>query len=805
MSITIGMAHYEDAHRASMTLQALRLYQQLTEDDQLLLIDTYPEGPGGLAIRKFCDSTGKVDYIGVQPNPGSARAKNLVFEKAKGDIVVCMDCHVLPQPGVIDRIKRYFHKNPKSRDLLTAPLLYNDLWTLSTHMDPVWRGENWGTWASNDLARNDNAPPFEIWGTGCFMMACRKEAWPKFNEHFWGFGSEEGYIHEKVRQQGGKVLCCPWMKTWHSFMPGSAKYALVRWHKLRNYVIGFQELGLPLDSIYAHYVSLDTGNDDLPTHLVKEHSVDPKELNGMTDEAMQALHKKFKVSQEDWDYMLQDPIKHISAPKEKPTLESLYSQIQQVKGDMDHHMDLLRSYASRVETVQEVTRRKASTVALLAGHPKRLRSHVYGPDSSDPMYANVKDLLEAAEFVVSATPTYVEPEIEECDLLFLKPDHIYKNLGDDLERWHSKVKRFIIIHATQSHGVKLEDGSPGYGMSMRVFTEDHPEWFVVHHTAEQYGVTVLGKLEEDRPAHQIHAWPPGKGPGTELKHIMASIGVNPTPTCGCNSKAMQMDMWGVDECEKQFDTIVEWLRKGAPNWGWAERMRIAANAGLTGLAFKVNWVDPFPGIVRLAIDRARARENTVIKAHALLPPKDQMEQFTPDWRLSKPAIEAIADLLSRHKPISIFESGPGASSWIFFKYAELTGATYEVLNHLGEWDDHYRKWCTDNGFPLTSVRSVPLAQNKFYDLEKAGSFSTADFICLDGPGDSDARNSQEAKMLLAKIANPLGAIIVVDDANRPAEAALVKWLTEKGFRVMNVVQDDVFAHRLTAILQGSFK
>ena len=49
-------------------------------------------------------------------------------------------------------------------------------------------------------------PPFEITMQGLGLFACRRDAWPGFNPAFRGFGGEEGYIHEKIRQRGGETL-----------------------------------------------------------------------------------------------------------------------------------------------------------------------------------------------------------------------------------------------------------------------------------------------------------------------------------------------------------------------------------------------------------------------------------------------------------------------------------------------------------------------------------------------------------------------------------------------------------------------
>lgn len=52
------------------------------------------------------------------------------------------------------------------------------------------------------------------------------------------------------------------------------------------------------------------------------------------------------------------------------------------------------------------------------------------------------------------------------------------------------------------------------------------------------------------------------GPGTELKKLLAKIGIN-AGGCFCNSHAREMDRKGPDWCEANMPTIIGWLHKEA--------------------------------------------------------------------------------------------------------------------------------------------------------------------------------------------------------------------------------------------------
>lgn len=84
-------------------------------------------------------------------------------------------------------------------------------------------------------------------------------------------------------------------------------------------------------------------------------------------------------------------------------------------------------------------------------------------------------------------------------------------------------------------------------------------------------------------------------PGTALKALLASITILPK-NCGCNAKAEQMDRWGTVECIRRREEIIDWLKREEDNTGWLERLRASLAALTTGLAFKLNPLDPIPGI-----------------------------------------------------------------------------------------------------------------------------------------------------------------------------------------------------------------
>ena len=245
MKCTIGMAVYNDYNGAWFTIEALRMYHDLT-DCEILVVDNY----GDERFEKWCKGWGDqiVRYIKYTETTGTSAPRDLVFKEAKGEFVFCIDSHVLLKRDFLNTL-------PDSDDFYCGAMSNDNLKSYILCLDDKWRGEMWGTWGKS--IRELPKEPIEIWAHGCGLMYCRKDAWLGFNPEFTGFGGEEGYIHEKYRQAGKKVWCNPDFIWLHRFDdpdgPNVGNYPNNLADRVRNYVIGFRELGLPLEPVINHF------------------------------------------------------------------------------------------------------------------------------------------------------------------------------------------------------------------------------------------------------------------------------------------------------------------------------------------------------------------------------------------------------------------------------------------------------------------------------------------------------------------------------------------------------------------------
>jgi Glycosyl transferase family 2 len=255
--ITVGMATYDDYDGVYFTVQSIGVNNpELNGALELVVIDNNPGGTYSDALSHLGKSIDGYRYVPCGQWTGTA-IRNMVFEESSSPFVVCIDSHVLIVPSALSKLISIFESEPDNRDLAQGPLIYDDLHTKSTHMEPRWRAGIYGTRANDPRGDDPAAPCFDIPMQGLGLFAYRRATWPGFNPKFRGFGGEEGYIHEKIRRRCGRSLCLPFLRWMHRFdRPLDAPY-VNRWEdRMRNYFIGFTELGLDTTEMEAHFAEL---------------------------------------------------------------------------------------------------------------------------------------------------------------------------------------------------------------------------------------------------------------------------------------------------------------------------------------------------------------------------------------------------------------------------------------------------------------------------------------------------------------------------------------------------------------------
>lgn len=94
--------------------------------------------------------------------------------------------------------------------------------------------------------------------------------------------------------------------------------------------------------------------------------------------------------------------------------------------------------------------------------------------------------------------------------------------------------------------------------------------------------------------------------GSEFSRIATTLGFVPDG-CNCDDVMLMMNQLGADGCEREFAVIVPRIKANAAILNWTAKILPAMRAVASGLAFRVNWTDPIPDFVSLAISRARGQ------------------------------------------------------------------------------------------------------------------------------------------------------------------------------------------------------
>lgn len=511
-TLTIGMATFADFSGVYFTLLALKIYHPHVK---FVVVDNAPE-PSRQTEGITLAVGGK--YFHRPDLVGTSRPRAHVFEKAETEWVCCVDCHVLLVPGAVQALLDYAEANPDSKDIVSGPMRHDDGKGMSTHWQADATCGLWGVWADDPRAKHGTGPAFEIpmMGLGCFAM--RKAAWPGFNQHFQGFGGEEGYIHEKVRQRGGKALCLPALGWFHRFRDIGGGFDKVP-YPLRiedhtwNLLVGHRELGIAAeDKIYQHFGK--------------------RCMTNVWNQLVQASHEVQPFNE--W--------RHRNSP-----LEKLYDQRCNEKSVINEHLPTLRKLASEANEVVEFGVDKAnSTIALLAGRPKVMRCFDIG-DSERGREAGA--LAEGTQWSFQVIDDLkISPQ--SCDLLFIDSHHTASHLIRELDLHAPACRRRIVLHDTESFGDVGEDGRSGLRDGVRWFLQKHPEWHCMAHYPNCSGLTVLS-----RDTNDPRAYPDWLG---KLNPTMKVLGIwytnNKAPL-----KVMQASLKSIERAQRlsRHDTHVE--------------------------------------------------------------------------------------------------------------------------------------------------------------------------------------------------------------------------------------------------------
>jgi len=198
-------------------------------------------------------------------------------------------------------------------------------------------------------------------------------------------------------------------------------------------------------------------------------------------------------------------------------LQSRFIELCHHTTDIYEHLPTLANYASLCKHITECGVRGAiSSYALATGIVGKPGARMIQVDPETSLSSeNFRMECERQSLdIVYYQQNDLECPLEQTDLLFIDTWHIYGQLKRELSRWHSYVKKYILLHDTEIdkwEGETLRCGGDpnvlskqfnlpvseicrGLWPAVREFLAEHPEWKVQEHFKNCNGLTVLTRV-----------------------------------------------------------------------------------------------------------------------------------------------------------------------------------------------------------------------------------------------------------------------------------------------------------------------
>ena len=188
-------------------------------------------------------------------------------------------------------------------------------------------------------------------------------------------------------------------------------------------------------------------------------------------------------------------------PQNRSIVDEKYYYLSSVPSDINEHLSTLKKYTEECDSVLELgVRWIVAAWAFLAGKPK----HYIGLDIEHPSFfgADIVELRKGAlqnnvnfHFIVGDDlDSQIYNQIPNVDLTFIDTDHTYNQVKSELEIYHLKTNKYIILHDTISFRYGGFNGDEkGLWSAIIECVYSHPEWEIWESFANNNGLTVLRK------------------------------------------------------------------------------------------------------------------------------------------------------------------------------------------------------------------------------------------------------------------------------------------------------------------------
>ena len=198
-------------------------------------------------------------------------------------------------------------------------------------------------------------------------------------------------------------------------------------------------------------------------------------------------------------------------------IHTRYTELCRTRSDIHEHLPTLAKYASECTHITECGVRTAVSsyafASVLVAKPDAKLIQV-DPDWHPNIDAFQKECAAEGLAAVFHNQSDLECPMESTDLLFIDTWHVYGQLKRELARWHTHVRKYIILHDTvvdglhgetircgmdavkqsEQSGIPIDEIRKGLAFAVNEFLQSHPEWAVHAHFVNNNGLTVLTRL-----------------------------------------------------------------------------------------------------------------------------------------------------------------------------------------------------------------------------------------------------------------------------------------------------------------------
>jgi len=225
ISFTIGIPCSGEHERLAYSLNALFTYHDCS-DIEILIVDDEPSQ----------NTEDLISFYQCKSLPtGEKEKRQVIFENASNDFVLCLLPGVMLFPKVIDKLKVLPQKY--HNDLIQGPI--RNFTQKQTHYESEWSEDGFGVVANSEIEEVREIPMQKL-----DLFFCRRDNW--VGSHY--LGHDEGYVHEKFRQAGRRCLCAPWL-LWNT----QRKRLKPNIPRISSYFKMWNEIGWDVNDIVSHF------------------------------------------------------------------------------------------------------------------------------------------------------------------------------------------------------------------------------------------------------------------------------------------------------------------------------------------------------------------------------------------------------------------------------------------------------------------------------------------------------------------------------------------------------------------------